>query len=188
MKKPAKKKGTFTLRQRKFIKFFVESGNAAEAARRAGYSARSAKQIASENLSKPDLQLEITDLLGKHGLTDDKLALRITEGVDALETKFFQKDGLVTDEREVIAWSIRHQFVEMVLRLKGLPMKLRLRDLSDEQLIRVASISSGIPENKVIEEWSKGAAAGAGSKYSDLKPSDFLAGNSIDLSGIDFDE
>lgn len=44
-----------TTRQRKFAEWYIELGNAAEAARRAGYSPRTANRIASENLSKPDI-------------------------------------------------------------------------------------------------------------------------------------
>lgn len=45
-----------TPRQAQFVREYVTSGNAAEAARRAGYSERTAKAIACELLTKPDLQ------------------------------------------------------------------------------------------------------------------------------------
>lgn len=45
-----------TARQAKFVEEYLLSGNATDAARRAGYSARSAKQMASENLTKHDIQ------------------------------------------------------------------------------------------------------------------------------------
>ncbi len=44
-----------TVRQTRFVDELAVSGNAAAAARAAGYSARSARQIASENLTKPDI-------------------------------------------------------------------------------------------------------------------------------------
>ncbi|MEE9612553.1 MAG: terminase small subunit [Desulfatiglandales bacterium] len=118
-KKPAKKRKTFTLKQLKFIKHFIECGNATEAARRAGYSERTAKQIASENLTKPDFQEAIADLLKQHGLTDDMLVMKISEGTNAMETKFFQKDGEVRDSREVTAWDTRLRYIETALKLKG---------------------------------------------------------------------
>lgn len=43
-------------RQKRFVDEFVILGNAAEAARRAGYSAKTARTVASEILSKPDIQ------------------------------------------------------------------------------------------------------------------------------------
>lgn len=47
-------KRTLTEKQKRFIDYYVESGNATEAAKRAGYSKRSAKQIGNENLTKLD--------------------------------------------------------------------------------------------------------------------------------------
>lgn len=43
-----------TEKQQRFIDCYIELGNATEAARRAGYSERSAKQIGNENLTKLD--------------------------------------------------------------------------------------------------------------------------------------
>jgi phage terminase small subunit len=43
-----------TEKQKRFIDYYVETGNATEAAILAGYSEKTAKQIGSENLSKLD--------------------------------------------------------------------------------------------------------------------------------------
>ena len=48
-----------TPKQRAFADFYIELGNAAEAARRAGYSAKTAKSIGAENLTKPDIKIYI---------------------------------------------------------------------------------------------------------------------------------
>ena len=42
-----------TLKQKAFADFYIECGNATEAAIKAGYSKKAAQQIGSENLSKP---------------------------------------------------------------------------------------------------------------------------------------
>lgn len=42
-----------TLKQKAFADYYLETGNAAEAARRAGYSKHSANAIGAENLTKP---------------------------------------------------------------------------------------------------------------------------------------
>lgn len=47
---------TLTARQARFCDEYVISGNSAASARAAGYSARTARQIGSENLTKPDIQ------------------------------------------------------------------------------------------------------------------------------------
>jgi phage terminase small subunit len=50
---------TLTPRQQRFADEYIVCGNGSEAARRAGYSERTARQIAAENLSKPDIKAAI---------------------------------------------------------------------------------------------------------------------------------
>ena len=52
-----------TEKQRRFADFYLETGNAAEAARRAGYNEKSARFIGSENLTKPYISAYIADQL-----------------------------------------------------------------------------------------------------------------------------
>jgi len=52
-----------TAKQEMFAKEYIVDLNAAQAAIRAGYSERTAKQIGQENLTKPDLQQYIQDLM-----------------------------------------------------------------------------------------------------------------------------
>ena len=42
-------------KQRRFCDYYIQTGNASEAAVRAGYSKKTAKQMGCENLTKPDL-------------------------------------------------------------------------------------------------------------------------------------
>ena len=54
-----------TARQRKFCNEYLISGNATDAAIKAGYSPKTAKQTGSENLAKPDLRAYIDEQLEK---------------------------------------------------------------------------------------------------------------------------
>lgn len=54
-----------TLKQKAFADFYIECGNASEAARRAGYSGKTANRIATENLSKPVIKKYIEEQLKK---------------------------------------------------------------------------------------------------------------------------
>ena len=54
-----------TPRQQKFCDEYLISGNATDAAIKAGYSPKTAKQTGSENLSKPDLRAYIDEQLAK---------------------------------------------------------------------------------------------------------------------------
>ena len=49
-----------TDRQERFVLEYLACANGAEAARRAGYSEHTARQMANENLSKPDIKAAIT--------------------------------------------------------------------------------------------------------------------------------
>ena len=52
-------------RQKKFCEFYAECGNAAEAARKAGYSERAARRQAARLLSNVDIQSYIAELRDK---------------------------------------------------------------------------------------------------------------------------
>ena len=60
-----------TLKQRKFIKFYLETGNASEASRRAGYA--NDRQQGCQNLTKLNIRQAFMTLLDKKGLTDEKI-------------------------------------------------------------------------------------------------------------------
>ncbi len=44
-----------TPRQKAFADYYIKTGNASEAARKAGYSEKTARQMATENLTKPSI-------------------------------------------------------------------------------------------------------------------------------------
>ena len=52
-------------RQKRFVDFYIQTGNASEAARKAGYSKNIANRIGAENLSKPVIRAEINSRLGE---------------------------------------------------------------------------------------------------------------------------
>lgn len=61
-----------TERQKRFCDFYIQIGNGTEAAIKAGYSEKTAKQIANENLTKPYLKNYIDEQLQK--LEDERIA------------------------------------------------------------------------------------------------------------------
>ena len=52
-----------TPKQKAFADYYIELGNATEAARRAGYKGKNLNRIASENLSKLDIKQYIEERL-----------------------------------------------------------------------------------------------------------------------------
>lgn len=53
-------------RQKAFADYYIQTGNATEAAIKAGYSEKTARFIGSENLTKPDISAYIRERLDEH--------------------------------------------------------------------------------------------------------------------------
>lgn len=74
----------------------------------------------SEELNKPHVKAHIADLMDKHpNLTDAGIAEKLSKMQDAKAKHFFQKDGMVTDEREVDDNGIQMAALHLAAELKG---------------------------------------------------------------------
>jgi hypothetical protein len=135
--KAAKKKATknrvkLKPRQVKLLEGLVEGKSMRSAALGAGYSANTANH-ASDLLDTVGMRAALANLLAP----PEKIAQRINEGLDAMETKFFQFEGQVTDHRDVIAWSERRQYAELAARLKGLDPGMKIDGAQFNQQVNV---------------------------------------------------
>lgn len=61
-----------TEKQNRFVDYYIELGNATQAAIKAGYSKKTARSVGSENLTKPDIKSAIEKKMKK--LEDAKIA------------------------------------------------------------------------------------------------------------------
>lgn len=61
-----------TVKQKAFADYYIELGNATEAALKAGYSKKTARSIGAENLTKPDIKNYIDERLKQ--LEDERIA------------------------------------------------------------------------------------------------------------------
>lgn len=66
-------------KQQAFVEHYLTCWNAAEAARRAGYSAQTARSIGAENLTKPDIQAAIQERLTELEMGADEVLVGLTE-------------------------------------------------------------------------------------------------------------
>lgn len=85
-----------TEKQRRFVDYYVETGNASEAARRAGYAEKAAYRTGSENLRKPQVKAAIDARLKE---LDDK---RIAKADEVLQFLTSTLRGEVKEERVVV--------------------------------------------------------------------------------------
>ncbi|WPW66080.1 hypothetical protein U0Q17_02044 [Lactiplantibacillus plantarum] len=70
-----------TPKQQRFADEYIKSGNAADAARKAGYSKRSARSVGQENLTKPDIKQYIDEQMAEIA---SKRIMDATEAVELL--------------------------------------------------------------------------------------------------------
>lgn len=142
---PHQIKRKLTLKEKKYIKAYMETGNKSEAARVAGY-----KDIHSawDILQKPQVQAAIEHMMDKKGLSDGDLLDVMAEGVKAnkvISANVYIKqdptnpespaidmkpaDGVTKDFIEVPDWDARHKFVKL-----GLELRRRLDRIVDPSL------------------------------------------------------
>lgn len=99
-----------TLKQRKWLKEYIDCGNATEAAMRV-YACKnrdSANAIGAQNLAK----ININELLEESGVSDAKLVRTLMEGIDA--TKPLGRGNI-----KVPDYHARHRFLVTALLLKN---------------------------------------------------------------------
>lgn len=103
-----------TKKQRGFVKDYVETGNATQAAKN-NYDVSNdltARVIGSENLTKPNIQKAINSIADK--IPDDLLERVHIEGLQASRTiKAGEEDYVEPD------YAVRHKYLDSAYKLKG---------------------------------------------------------------------
>ena len=93
---------SLTEKQKRFIDYYIETANATEAAIRAGYSKKTAKQIGSENLAKLDIfiksKLEAKDK--ERIASQDEVLEFLTRVIRGEEKDQFDLDASLRDRLE----------------------------------------------------------------------------------------
>lgn len=105
-----------TRKQRAFIEHYLANWNAAEAARKAGYSEKAAKQAGYKLMQREDVQAAISARISELTMTADEVLIRlgdIARGSIA---------GFLTDEGRIdIASGLQAGQIHLVKRLKRTP-------------------------------------------------------------------
>lgn len=87
---------SLTVKQRRFVDAYIETGNAAEAARRAGYKSRNADVMGRENLRKPTVRKVLEARLKE---LEDK---RIAKAKEVMEFLTSSMRGEIKEEAVVV--------------------------------------------------------------------------------------
>lgn len=88
---------TLNNRQRVFVEAYLKSWNATRAAIAAGYSRKSARQIGTENLSKPSIQAAIQARVREISMSADEVLIRLAQQARANFGDFIDPDSLSLD-------------------------------------------------------------------------------------------
>ena len=92
-------------RQKAFCDYYIETLNATEAARRAGYSEKTAKEIGCENLTKPNIQAYIQERMkqmDKERIASAEEVLEYLTRVMRGEEKEKLLEGIGEDEKVIV--------------------------------------------------------------------------------------
>ena len=139
-------------RQKRFVDYYVQTGNASEAARLAGYSKRIANRIGAENLSKPVIQREIARRL------DELKTQRTADTQEILEHLTSVIRGEVSEE---VVTNSGKKFVAKVTerdRLKAAEMLLKVQGAFRDK-IDVKVDSSTLFVDTLQKVWSENVDA-----------------------------
>lgn len=124
-----------SLKQKKFCEEYIISGNATEAAKKAGYSEKTARSQGAENLTKPDIQKYIKEL------TNAPQTARIASGEEVLA--FFtevMKNGKV-------GWKDRIRAAENLARRQGVDKPAEAENEQEKKLDKLIAALNGRGNN-----------------------------------------
>jgi hypothetical protein len=114
--KSRKKSESKAPKRRRFVAGLIDGKSMRKAAIDAGYTQSMANDAGRKIM--PGAQDEFRDLLGR-SIPDDVLIQRISEGLDAKESKIAQYEGKFTDTKNLVAWGERRRYAELIAKLRG---------------------------------------------------------------------
>jgi len=84
-----------TNKQRIFVEEYLRCWNATEAAKRAGYSPRTAYRTGADNIKKPQIEAEIKARIAEKAMSADEVLLRLGEQARAEYAAYLHENGTV---------------------------------------------------------------------------------------------
>ena len=103
-----------TLKQARLVKELPTADSVSEAGRKAGYC-----DAPTAHRALATIREKMPDVLDRHGLTADFAAQKCLKLTDAKETRFFAKDGMVMETREVEALDIQLRALDAWAKMYG---------------------------------------------------------------------
>ena len=133
-----------TARQERFVSEYCALGNGSEAARRAGYSHRTAREMASENLTKPAIQAAILARRAEYRTVIEITKSDVVGGILAAINIARERGDASAMIRGCVELARLLGFYDQpaekqVMSASGAAMFARLADLPDNALMAIAA-------------------------------------------------
>ncbi len=122
--------GKLTLKQRRFIKAYIQTGNATQAAKDAGYKCKTDAAFAElgSRLVR-NVEGRISKIMGEIGLDDAMFAQKALEGLNATVVEIVKYKGEIASEKAYVDYPTRAKYLEIISKMKGL-----LREKVDKEV------------------------------------------------------
>ena len=146
---PKSKNGNLTAKQDEFCRQYIVDLNGTQAAIRAGYSPKTARQIADENLSKPDIQVRITqlrrDVQERTDISGDAVLIRFNNIASFRLSDILDFDGNFVTYKPMSEWN--EAALEAVTAIKRSPdgtieVKISSKQVAQDSLAKALGIYS----------------------------------------------
>lgn len=116
-----KVKTRLTAKQRKFMEAYIETGNLAESARRAGSKATNTHTQSTAGWEMlRQINMHLNELMAHVGLTDVLLLIKLKEGLEATKVERVSHQGVFIDERVSIDFPTRAKYLELATKVSGM--------------------------------------------------------------------
>lgn len=130
-------KEKLTSKQKKFALEFLVSGNITDAAKKAGYSERSARQIGSLNLTKPNVVEYMNEILGKtkseEVATTEEVLEFLTSVMRGNVAEQFDLDPAITDRTKAAQLLMKRFNDDQRMDLKLTKLEIRFKESMPEE-------------------------------------------------------
>ena len=125
--------------------------NKTESARRAGYKCKTEdclRHLGCRNFTK--VSDKISQWFDEAGLSENTLKIKLLSLLNAKKTKYFQHEGIVTDQREVEAIETQRRTLNMALKVRGMyaPEKCDHSGNLTIEIVKFGENKPRIPEGK----------------------------------------
>jgi phage terminase small subunit len=137
-----------TQRQARFVQGFALHGNGSKAARQAGYSAKTAGQISSENLKKPEIQEALSEF--RRGIEDalevsrERVLIELQEAIEMAKSQS-NAGAMIAGWREIAkicGYYEQSKETKVTINIAAKRVIEKMETLTDAELLEIVTDST----------------------------------------------